>query len=118
MWDAILASVPDEPAFNPPAAVAVPAERLEALAGRYRFSREAVIEISIQNGKAMLRALGQTYLDLKSEPVALTPMSPTEFYVESRYHTRIAFTLGADGKATAATINPGRWAMHGDRIAD
>lgn len=118
MWDAILASVPDAPAFNPSAAVAVPTERLQALAGRYRFSRDAVIEISIQNGKAMLRALGQSYLDLKSEPVALTPMSPTEFYVESRYGTRMAFTLGAEGKATAATINPGRWAMHGDRIAD
>ena len=45
----------------------------------------------------------QSYLDLKSEPVALTPMSPTEFYVESRYGTRMAFTLGAEGKATAAT---------------
>jgi L-aminopeptidase/D-esterase-like protein len=118
MWDAILASVPEEAAFNPPAAVSVSAERLQALAGQYRFGREAVIEISIQNGTARLRALGQSYLDLKSEPVALTPMSPTEFYVESRYRTRITFTLGADGKATAATINPGRWAMHGDRIAD
>lgn len=118
MWDAILASVPEEPAFNPPATVPVPADQLQVLAGQYRFGREAVIEISIQNGKAMLRALGLSYLDLKSEPIALTPISPTEFYVESRYRTHITFTLGADGKATAATINPGRWAMHGDRIAD
>jgi L-aminopeptidase/D-esterase-like protein len=118
MWDAILASVPEQAAFNPPPAVALPADRLRALAGRYRFGRDAVVEISIQNGKAMLRALGQSYLDLKAEPVALTPMSPTGFYVESRYRTRIAFTLGADGKATAAILNPGHWAMHGDRIAD
>jgi L-aminopeptidase/D-esterase-like protein len=118
MWDAILASVPEEPALNAPVTAAVPAERLEALAGQYRFGRDAVIEISIENGKAMLRISGRSYLDLTSAPIALTPMSPTEFYVESRYHTRIAFTLGADGKATAATINPGRWAMHGDRIAD
>jgi L-aminopeptidase/D-esterase-like protein len=118
MWDAILASVPEEPAFNPPTAASVPAHQLEALVGQYRFGRDAVIEISIENGKAMARALGRSYLDLRSELVALTPLSPTEFYVESRYHTRIAFTLGADGRATAATINPGRWAMHGDRMAD
>jgi L-aminopeptidase/D-esterase-like protein len=118
MWDAILASVPEEQAFNPPAAGPVLAERLEGLAGQYRFSREAVVKISIENGKAMLRTIGLSYLDLKTEPVALVPTSPTEFYVESRYRTRIAFTLRADGQATAATINPGRWAMHGDRISN
>jgi hypothetical protein len=36
----------------------------------------------------------------------------------SRYGTRFAFLLGADGKATGLTINPGRWAEHGERISD
>jgi L-aminopeptidase/D-esterase len=118
MWDAILASVPDEPAFNPPSPVSVPADRLAALAGQYRFGPDAVIKIAIEKGKVTLSAMGRSYLDLRLEPVQLTPTSPTEFYVRSRYRTRIAFTLGADGNATAATINPGRWAMHGDRIAE
>jgi len=55
---------------------------------------------------------------LRPEPVELTPVSPTEFYVPGRYQTRIAFTLGADGRGEAVTINPGRWAMHGDRVAE
>jgi len=84
MWDAILASVPEEPAFVPPSAATIPADRLTALAGQYRFGREAVVKITIENGKAMLRTLGNPYLDLQAEPVALTPISATEFYVKSR----------------------------------
>lgn len=118
MWDAILASVPDEPAFNPPSGVTVGSDALKAVTGAYRFGPNAVVSVSIEDGHPMLRLVGQQYLDLGSKPVALTPTSASEFYVESRYLTRIAFTIGPDGRAIAATINPGRWAMKGSRIGD
>jgi hypothetical protein len=51
-------------------------------------------------------------------PVTVTPVSDTEFAVNGRYQTRLTFTLGPDGRATGATLNPGPWAQPGWRIAD
>jgi L-aminopeptidase/D-esterase-like protein len=116
MWDAILASVPDEPEFHPPTNVTVPAEQLSALAGDYQFGRSAVLHVWVQDGQLMVRLMGQQFLELGSQLAALHPISAHEFYVESRYHTRVSFTVAADGQATAATINPGRWAQHGGRL--
>ena len=118
MWDAILSSVPDEPGFNPQPGIALGPDDLKAFVGRYRFGPNAVVDFSIVDGRPALRLIGQTYLDLGPKPVALTPFSASEFYVEGRYRTRISFTMGPDGVANAATINPGRWAMHGARASD
>jgi L-aminopeptidase/D-esterase-like protein len=118
MWDAILSSVPEEPAFDPPSGVTVGPETLRALTGSYRFGPNAVVSVSIQDGHPTLRLIGQQYLDLGPEPVPLTATSASEFYVDSRYRTRISFAIGPDGRASAATINPGRWGMRGSRMAD
>jgi hypothetical protein len=46
----------------------------------------------------------------------MIPASDAEFWVDGRYHTRIAFTRDASGKVTGAVLNPGRWAQSGTRI--
>ncbi|MDR3537139.1 MAG: P1 family peptidase [Acetobacteraceae bacterium] len=116
MWDAILASVPDEPDASLPPEATVPPERLVGLAGQYRFGPHATLEVWVQDGKLMLRLSGERFFDLLPEPVVLHPTSATAFYVESRYHTRLAFTVDAGGHATGATVNPGRWAEYGKRL--
>jgi L-aminopeptidase/D-esterase-like protein len=118
MWDAVLASVPEEPAFDPPPAVTVAPEHLAGLVGRYKFGPQATINIEVQDGNLMLRLVGAPFFDLRSELTALRPVSTTEFYVDSRYRSRLVFTVGADGRATAATVNPGHWAQRGDRLPD
>jgi hypothetical protein len=40
----------------------------------------------------------------------------TEFYVDGRYHTRIAFMKDSAGKVSGAVLNPGRWEQKGIRI--
>jgi L-aminopeptidase/D-esterase-like protein len=119
MWDAILASVPEEPAFTPTAAFSVSAAQLARLTGYYNFGPHARVQVSVVEGKLMLTSSAPNYFDIpQSKPVPLIPQSPTEFYIDGRYRTRIAFAVGPDGHANAATINPGPWAQHGDRRAD
>jgi hypothetical protein len=36
--------------------------------------------------------------------------------VDGRYHTRIAFTEDATGKALGAVLNPGRWQQKGVKV--
>ena len=43
------------------------------------------------------------------EPLAIIPSSDTDFYVDGRYHTRIAFTKDTAGKVSGAVLNPGPW---------
>jgi hypothetical protein len=120
IWDAILASVPQEPNFKPPTApVTVPPAMLARYAGRYRFGPQAVITIEAENGKLSATLWGVTFFDLHADrQTALVPLSDTDFYVDGRYHTRIAFVLDASGKAAGAIVNPGRWRQVGTRIGD
>ena len=50
--------------------------------------------------------------------IAVFPVSDAEFIMRGRYHTRLGFTLGPDGQATGATLNPGPWAQAGARAPD
>jgi hypothetical protein len=52
------------------------------------------------------------------KPVTVIPVSDSEFAVSGRYQTRLSFTLGTDGRATGATLNPGPWAQAGQRAPD
>jgi hypothetical protein len=120
MWDAILASVPEEPAFNPPAhPVEVSLDDLAAYQGTYRFGPDAVFKITISNGKLVLDPGRIEFFDLEpGQPVTLQLISTTEFYIESRYHTRITFERDSADKITRALINPGRWQQSGIRESD
>jgi L-aminopeptidase/D-esterase-like protein len=117
MWDAILASVPPEPVFRPPATDAsVPVARLAPLVGSYRFGPNALIKISLQNGRLMAESLSQSFRDLRrNEPVLLRAISENAFYVDGRYRTRITFTRENGGSVTGAMINPGPWQQAGSR---
>jgi L-aminopeptidase/D-esterase-like protein len=120
MWDAVLASVPEEPAFNSPVSSAgVSPDELGTYQGTYRFGPNALLKIMVSNGKLLLDPGSIEFFDLvPHRPVALESTSATEFYIQSIYHTRIAFERDASGKVTHALINPGRWQQRGIRESD
>jgi 6-aminohexanoate-oligomer endohydrolase len=115
MWDAILASVPHEDEFSRPPSVTVPVEQLESCVGTYQFSRSATIKVWLDHDHLMAESFSPPFFDLRpGKPVKLIPTSPTEFYVESRYHSRFAFVKGDTG--INLLLNPGLWKQVGDRV--
>jgi 6-aminohexanoate-oligomer endohydrolase len=119
MWDAILASVPQDPPFVPPPAVAVPPERLRNYIGTYEFGPYLRLQLTVQDGALHAMALQHPVFEFSSGMlVSLLPYSATDFYVAGRYHTRLSLILGPDGNATGAVLNPGRWAQSGKRLPD
>jgi 6-aminohexanoate-oligomer endohydrolase len=117
MWDAVLASVPEESAFTPPfGEVSIPEARLASYAGTYAFGPNARIRIALENGRLTAESLSQSFFDLqRNRPVALRAISDGAFYVEGRYRTRITFTRNMVGRVGGATIDPGRWQQTGTR---
>lgn len=117
MWNAILASVPEEAEFDPPAhPPEVSSEVLRQYEGTYLFGPNAVITISVNNGKLTLNPGTHRFFDLEpGVSASLQPISTNEFYIESRYHTRISFERDSSGKFIKALINPGRWQQYGIR---
>jgi 6-aminohexanoate-oligomer endohydrolase len=120
IWDAILASVPEEPAFSSSVSSAgVSPDELGTYQGTYRFGPNALLKIMVSNGKLILDPGAVEFFDLAPHrPVTLESISATEFYIESLYHTRIAFERDSSGKITEAVINPGRWQQRGIREPD
>ena len=120
MWDAILASVPEEPAPSSPpsaAATALSPARLAGLAGSYRMGPHAVVDVSAADGRLMATLHGTPFHDLGAAPVTAHAVSPTEFRMSGRYGTVLRFELGGDGIASGLTVDPGRWAQVGARVA-
>jgi L-aminopeptidase/D-esterase-like protein len=118
MWDAILSSVPDEPQpiFKAPPTATVSAQSLAKLTGRYEFSHDQLIDIREENGVLMVCNTGPGFFDLLHNYwIPLTPVSDKEFYVKSQFHTRIGFVFSSDGEVTGAIVNPGRWALKGQK---
>lgn len=118
MWDAVLASVPDQEMPVPPATpVSVPADLLAAYAGTYRFGPAAELTVRAESGRLSIRRSGTApvYEFDATTPAAMVPLSPSEFFVDGRYRTRIAFARDPSGRVTGAVLNPGRWAQRGVR---
>ena len=120
MWDAILKSVPEEPAFVaarlPPRSLTTGSARY---AGLYDFGPHARLKVEADNGILTVTAERGNVFEFKiGQPVSVVPVSDTEFTVKGRYQTRLSFTLGPDGRATGATLNPGLWAQAGTRAPD
>lgn len=117
MWDAVLASVPQEAAFTPPAEEpSIPEHRLNIYTGTYVFGPNATVKIALENGRLTAELFRQSYGDLKrSEAVPLRAISDGAFYIDGRYRTRITFTRNMIGRVTGATINPGRWQQAGTK---
>ncbi len=78
----------------------------------------SVLRVRVAGNSIAIEAVGgrQVFEFQRTEPLTLVPLSDTEFFVDGRYHTRIAFTQDATGKVVGAVLNPGRWEQKGLRL--
>jgi L-aminopeptidase/D-esterase-like protein len=113
MWDAVLASVPPQPAAaSATRAARVNAPELDKLTGDYVFSRYVTIRISTQNGKLYAQGVGErdAYAIKRDQPLELQARSGAEFTAPSRYPLLLKFEQ--DGRLV---VNPGHWEQVGKR---
>ncbi len=114
MWDAILASVPGQPApAKAEAAAAGPdARTLQRYRGDYVFSPDVTLRISTAGGKLLAQAVGarNAYAITREAPTELQPTAPDAFSIPGRYPLRLQFTRGGE-----LVINPGHWQQTGRR---
>jgi len=116
MWDAILASVPAQPAVpdTEPGAQPTP-KQLRRYAGVYAFSPIARLKVTVEGRE--LRALANgprnVYAIGRDAPVMLQPLTSTDFTVPGRH----PMTLHFDRSGTLV-INPGHWEQIGRRRPD
>jgi hypothetical protein len=82
-----------------------------------RGPNNAVLEVRTKEGKLVIEAVGRRPLfEFEiGKPIAVVPLSDSEFYVDGRYHTQIMFTKDASGQVTNAVLNPGLWEQKGVR---
>lgn len=114
MWDAILASQPEQPvAAQPNTRLKLKAEQLEPLTGTYVFSEFAKIAVTAKDGKVFAQATGarDAFGIRRAAPVELLPVTTTEFAVPGRYPLTVKFDGGK------VVLNPGRWQQVGQRDA-
>jgi L-aminopeptidase/D-esterase-like protein len=113
MWDAVLASVPQQP---PVVRTTRPARvdpgQFGKLAGDYVFSRFVTLRVSTQDGKLYAQAIGErdAYAIKRAAPIELQALSGAEFTAPSRYPLLLKFE--GDGRLV---VNPGRWQQVGER---
>ena len=107
MWDAILASVPEQPqALSHSDSPLHTARELSALAGDYVFSELATLRVTSKGRKLFGQANGKknVFSVGKNEAVELLPVSATTFAVPGRYPMSLEFTSPG-----TLIVNPGRW---------
>lgn len=113
MWDALLASVPEQQkAATPDDAVTHSAAELEAFAGDYHFSQFASLNVSAEGGKLFAKASGKrkVYGIEHEQKTELKPVSQGEFMAPGRYPLTLRFSAGGN-----LIINPGHWEQTGKR---
>jgi L-aminopeptidase/D-esterase-like protein len=111
MWDAILSSVPEQPALPVIAAQPPTADKaLAAYAGDYRFSSFVSLRVTSQGGKLFAQATGQrdAYAISRKQPVELLAYGKGAFAVPGRYPLVLDFN-----SAKTLVINPGQWRQVG-----
>jgi L-aminopeptidase/D-esterase-like protein len=119
MWDAILASVPQEPAFTLPKEVVVSADRLRTYTGTYTFAPHVRLRVDTSGGNLSVTALDRAVFDFQPGMVTqLVAASDTEFYFDRGQRTRLSFIAGADDTVTGMILNPGPWAQRAKRMPD
>jgi L-aminopeptidase/D-esterase-like protein len=113
MWDAILASVPEEPIFIPPPPVDISLPNLTRCTGSFRFGPKAVLKVRLHQDQLAVEP-NMDFFDFRSgQSVNLKSISEYDFYVPGVHHTRISFSRENTGGI--ALINPGRWQQLGFR---
>lgn len=115
MWDAVLASIPEQPVATAPSGASPGADDLRRVAGDYRFSADVCLRIAADGARLTARAVGArpVYSIGPGTAVELEPVSRLEFRVPGRYPLALRF----DG-AGALVINPGHWQQAGTRRSD
>ncbi|MEP7243854.1 MAG: P1 family peptidase [Gammaproteobacteria bacterium] len=113
MWDAILSSVPEQPA-RPKAAknVVVKPDVLKSHAGEYVFSRIVKVRVTADGATLSAQATGprNAFAIGREKPVQLQALSPTQFTVPGRYPLVLDFA-----SPDTLIMNPGHWQQTGKR---
>lgn len=114
MWDAVLASVPEQPtapSFTNDAVPAPPAQ-LKRFAGEYSFSPIARLRISTDGAQLFAEATGSrpVFAVGLGDKVRLQAISATEYGLPGRYPFVVSFAT-----ADRVVINPGPWQQTGVR---
>ncbi|WP_241263340.1 P1 family peptidase [Parahaliea mediterranea] len=107
MWDAIIASVPEQPRHpEPRPGLKLDRGLLKQYAGRYEFSPNVSLEVTYRDGALHARATGlrDVFAIGRDRAITLTPVNETEFTVGNRYPLTLRFQ--PDGPLV---INPGHW---------
>lgn len=78
----------------------------------------AELTIRLEDGKLVAQATGSwPVLEIeKGQSMALKPLSRTEFAVDSRERTRLAFLDDKAGKVSGVALNPGPFAVNGVKV--
>jgi hypothetical protein len=73
--------------------------------------------VRVEGSSLSVEAIGgrRIYEFEGSKPLIVIPLSGTAFYVDGRYHMRIAFMKDSAGKVSGAILNPGRWEQQRDK---
>ena len=110
MWDAILASVPEQPVAPKPGKIRPDPERLRSFAGDYVFSPFASLRITSEGRRLYAEATGErdVYAIRRGSRTALEPVNDTDFVLPGRYPLVLRF----DGAGTVI-VNPGHWQQVG-----
>jgi L-aminopeptidase/D-esterase-like protein len=107
MWDAVLNSVPPQPAVaSPPSDVQPPsAAALKKMEGDYVFSPFVTLRVSSRDGKLFGQAIGKypVFLVGKDSPTELLRAAKDLFMVPGRYPMSLRFDTAG------IVINPGPW---------
>jgi L-aminopeptidase/D-esterase-like protein len=116
MWDAILASVPSQPAL--PKGVprfAVTPDELQKDTGTYDFSPFVSVRVSTEGGKLFAEATGarDAYSITRKRRTELVPIGPRKFDVPGRYPLVLSFDQSGQ-----LIVNPGHWAQFGKRRSE
>jgi hypothetical protein len=91
---------------------------IEITAGREKLSLRTLLRVKAEGGGLSVEASGgRRVFDFEGgKPAPVVALSNTEFYVDGRSATRIAFTTDPTGKVSGAVLNPGRWEQKGVKI--
>lgn len=111
MWDAVLSSVPPQPATLPAARVTLTPAQLRSYAGDYSFSPNVSLNISVEGQRLLARATGarNVHAIAREKAVELQPTAAGEFTVPGRYPLVLRF------ERDQLIVNPGHWEQRGRR---
>lgn len=107
MWDAIVASVPEQPRQpEPQPDLDIDRDLLRQYAGHYAFSDGVSLQVNYRDGALYGKATGRrdVFAIGREQETRLVPVSETDFTVPDRYPMTLRFAAGGP-----LVINPGHW---------